>query len=53
MVTCSTDVNWKKCLESKWWEIKKRYKNTIQKMKVGDEFLADLTDNRTAGICKV
>ena len=45
----ATDVNWKKCLESKSWGINKRYKNTIQRMKVGDEFLAHLTDNKDSG----
>ena len=49
----ATNNNWKKCLENKSWGVKERYKHTIQRMNVGDEFLVHLTDNKTAGICKV
>jgi EVE domain-containing protein len=49
----ATIDNWKKCLENKSWGVKERYKNTIQRMKVGDEFLVHLTQNKTAGLCKV
>jgi predicted RNA-binding protein len=49
----ATNENWKKCLEIKSWGVKERYKHTIQRMKVGDDFLVHLTENKTAGICKV
>lgn len=40
-------------MESRLWGVKERYKNTIQRIKIGDKFLVHLTDNKTAGICKV
>jgi len=52
LLVATTD-NWKKCLESKSWGVKERYKRTIQRMRVGDEFLVHITGNRTAGICEV
>jgi predicted RNA-binding protein len=49
----ATSDNWKKCLQSKSWGVKEKYKHTIQRMKVDDEFIVHLTENKTAGICKV
>lgn len=48
-----TPENWQRCLESRTWGVKDRYKTTMQRMKTGDEILIHLTENKTAGICKV
>ena len=45
--------NWHKCLENRTWGAKDRYKSTMQRVKIGDQILIHLTENRTAGICKV
>lgn len=52
LLVASAD-NWKNCLKSKSWGVKEGSKLTIQRMKVGNEFLVHITGNRTAGICKV
>ena len=49
----ATPENWQRCLESRTWGVKDRYKTAMQRMKVGDQILIHLTKNKTAGICKI
>jgi predicted RNA-binding protein len=49
----ATPENWQRCLESRTWGVKDRYKTAKQRMKIGDQILIHLTENKTAGICKI
>jgi predicted RNA-binding protein len=49
----ATPENWQRCLEKRTWGVKERYKTALQRIKTGDQILIHLTENKTAGICKV
>jgi predicted RNA-binding protein len=49
----ATPENWQRCLENRIWGFKDRYKTAIQRIKIDDQILIHLTENKTAGICKV